>query len=241
MVVNSFKKTAAGDWTISLTGFSKNARFEVAEIVSHIIHCSLSTGEVPAQWQTAVITPIPKIPHATDITVYRPISVTPVLSPAVEKIVVNKFIRPALPKDLFFHPTGSTTSALVYLMHHVTRMLESNAYIRCLLVRFFWRPLMLSVTVFCWLNLNSLTCLSNIFNWIVSFLCNRWQVAKSWWVGFLDKQLLTKVLFQGSGIGPLHFYSIMASDLKTMSTINELFKYADEYDFWCRQNIQMLI
>ena len=32
--------------------------------------------------------------------------------------------------------TGSTTCALVYFMHHVTRMLEANAYVRCLLIDF---------------------------------------------------------------------------------------------------------
>ena len=228
-MLSSFKKTAAGLDNIPYW-FFKKCSFEVAEIVSHIIHCSLSTGEVPAQWQTAVITPIPKIPHATDITVYRPISVTPVLSRAVEKIVVNKFIRPALPKDLFcdqfaFRPTGSTTSALVYLMHHVTRMLESNAYIRCLLIDFSKAFDVISHSILL-TKLKQFNLPSNIFNWIVSFLCNRWQVAKV--DGRLSCQAaINKGVVQGSGIGPL-LYSIMASDLKTMSTINELFKYADD-------------
>src|SRR5580692_1126074 len=66
----------------------------------------------------------------------------------------------------------------------------------------------------------------NIFNWIVSFLCNRCQKAKV--NGQLSCQAaINKGVVQGSGIGPM-LYSIMASDLKTMSTINELFKYADD-------------
>jgi len=35
-----------------------------------------------------------------------------------------------------FRPTGSTTCALVYLTHHVTEILETNSYIRCLCVDF---------------------------------------------------------------------------------------------------------
>jgi len=35
-----------------------------------------------------------------------------------------------------FRPTGSTTCALVYLTYHVTEMLETNSYVRCLYVNF---------------------------------------------------------------------------------------------------------
>jgi hypothetical protein len=44
-------------------------------------------------------------------------------------LVVSKFLLPVLPKPLFndqfaFRPTGSTTAALVHVLHHTTRMLE---------------------------------------------------------------------------------------------------------------------
>ena len=35
-----------------------------------------------------------------------------------------------------FRPTGSTTCALVFFIHHLTRLLETNSYVRCLLVDF---------------------------------------------------------------------------------------------------------
>ena len=99
-------------------------------------------------------------------------------------------------------------------------MLESNAYIRRLLIDFSKAFDVISHSILL-TKLKQFNLPSNIFNWIVSFLCNRWQVANV--DGRLScQQLLTKVLFQVSGIGPL-LYSIMASDLKTMSTINELF------------------
>ena len=40
-----------------------------------------------------------------------------------------------LSEQFAFKPTGSTTAA-IFIMHHVTRMLETNAYVRCLLVDF---------------------------------------------------------------------------------------------------------
>jgi hypothetical protein len=33
-------------------------------------------------------------------------------------------------------PTGSTSCALIYFLHYITSMLESNAFVRCLLVDF---------------------------------------------------------------------------------------------------------
>ena len=91
----------------------------------------------------AVITPVPKIINPVTISDFRPISVTPILSRVIEKLVVSRWLRPAINTiciaDQFgFRSTGSTTCALVYFMHHVglTRMLETNAFVRCLLIDF---------------------------------------------------------------------------------------------------------
>ena len=64
-------------------------------------------------WLTAVVTPVPKIPHPTGFTDYRPISVTPILSRVAEKIVVRQCFRPAITADMLadqfgFRPTGSS-------------------------------------------------------------------------------------------------------------------------------------
>jgi hypothetical protein len=93
---------------------------------------------VPAQWSTALVTLIPKTHQPRDL---RPISVTPILSRVLEKFIVKKYLLPVIPAsaiaDQFaFRPTGSTTAALVYLTHHVTKMLETNRYVRCLLIDF---------------------------------------------------------------------------------------------------------
>jgi len=45
----------------------------------------------------------------------------------------------ALPTDQVFDqfaykPTGSTTSALIAITHHISRLLESSSYVRCILI-----------------------------------------------------------------------------------------------------------
>ena len=86
----------------------------------------------------ARICPVPKtigLAHPSD---FRPISVTDVLSRITEKMLVRDFLYPALgspPPTLCFtdqydfRPSGSTTAALVALLHCVTQALETNPYV----------------------------------------------------------------------------------------------------------------
>ena len=96
----------------------KQCSYELSSIVATIFNKSFQTGTVPVDCLTAVVTPVPKIPHPTGLTDYRPISVTPILSRVTEKIVVRQWLRPAITADMLTdqfgcRPTGSTTSALV--------------------------------------------------------------------------------------------------------------------------------
>jgi len=100
---------------------------------------SITAGVVPSQLKAAVIKPVPKINKPQMPSDYRPISITAVQSRLLERQIVHSFIYPALqqpPDGLFFgdqfgfRPTGSTTAALIALIHTVLKMLSSNAYVR---------------------------------------------------------------------------------------------------------------
>ena len=89
----------------------------------------------------AVITPVPTSLPVSGPSDYRPISVTPILSRVVERLVVKDFISLLIPGDVLsdqfgFKPTGSTTVALIDPTHTVSTMLEDNSYVCCLLVDF---------------------------------------------------------------------------------------------------------
>ena len=86
----------------------------------------------------AYIQPVPKVPAPTTHADFRPISITPVLTRIFEKIIVRRYIYPALlapPPTLTFHdqfafrPTGSTTAALVSILHAITSLLTANSYV----------------------------------------------------------------------------------------------------------------
>jgi len=99
---------------------------------------SLATGVVPRQWKTAVITPVPKVAVPTVPSDFRPISITPVLSRSLERIVVHEFIYQALLKpcrtlnfsDQFaFRPSGSTTATIMAMLHTVRSLLADNDFV----------------------------------------------------------------------------------------------------------------
>ena len=67
--------------------------------------------------------------------------VTPHLSRTAEKVIVRRWLQPAIPVDnildqFAFKPSDSTTAALVYVTHLLTKMLEQNDYVRCLMIDF---------------------------------------------------------------------------------------------------------
>jgi Reverse transcriptase (RNA-dependent DNA polymerase) len=228
-LLSSVKHTAPGFDEIPFWVF-KQCSFELAEIITYVFKLSLTSGIVPVEWHYAIVTPIPKIPKPTSLADYRPISVTPILSRMLEKIIVNQLIRPALPKDLLidqfaFKPTGSTTSALTYFMHRVTAMLETSSYVRCLLIDFSKAFDVINHDILI-AKLKSLNLEPNVFKWVTSFLSNRYQATKA--NGEISSfRPISKGVVQGSAIGPLLF-TIMASDLKALSPKNDLWKYADD-------------
>ena len=104
----------------------KHCSYALAPIVSLIFKLSFSTGRPPKALNHAIISPVPKVSPPKNVSALRTISVAPILSRLCERYVVKHYLFPALCKvditDQFaFRPTGSTTAALVYIMHHIGR------------------------------------------------------------------------------------------------------------------------
>jgi len=124
-----------------------------------------------------------------------------------------------------FRPTGSTTAALVHLMHHVTKMLERNNYVRSLMIDFSKafdtvdHTILLPILV-------QFHPPPFVINWICFFLTGRGHQRKI--NGLLSNvEPISLSIVQRSGIGPI-IYAIMKSDLHTLSDLNDIFKYADD-------------
>ena len=90
--------------------------------------------------------------------------------------------RPSIPSSIIadqyaFKPTGSTDAALISMVHSVTYLLETNNYVRCLMVDFSKAfdtvNHVVLIRKLCLLGMPA-----NIFNWIISFLTGRTQYCK---------------------------------------------------------------
>jgi len=106
--------------------------------VADLINISLLTATVPSQQKQARIGPVPKITSPQQATDYRSISIMPVLSRIIERLAVRHYIYPVLsspPPSLQFsdqftlRPTGSTTAAIITLLHIVSNLLSSELYV----------------------------------------------------------------------------------------------------------------
>ena len=156
--------------------------YELADVVTGILNCSFSSGTLPSQWLTAVISLVPKVSAPKVLSDYRPISVTPIMSRIAEKLLVTRWLRPSIHVSIFqdqfaFKPNRSTTCALSHFMHHTTRMLETNKYVRCLMIDFAKAFDVVDHAILLG-KLQTLGIDQFALNWIVSFLSNRRQVCK---------------------------------------------------------------
>jgi hypothetical protein len=88
----------------------KTCSYELAGVIAFIINYSIRSGVVPSTWLTAIVTPVLKVSNPKNLSDFRPISVTPVLSRLTEKLIVRNWLRSALSEidlsDQFaFRPT----------------------------------------------------------------------------------------------------------------------------------------
>ena len=90
---------------------------------------------MPGQLKSAVIMPVPKIGTLAQPSYFWPISITPGLSRLLDRLDVRMFIllQPHLSLDFTdqfaFRPSGSTTAAIVAMLHTVRSMMADNDYV----------------------------------------------------------------------------------------------------------------
>ena len=230
--------TVSQDRSLSLedyvTSFSTISLPFFAAPLSEIMNLSLSSSVVPKQWKLASILPIPKVTTPHFPSDYRPISNTSVISRILERIVVRDYIYPSLrtpPSSLIFtdqfafQPTASTTAALIYLLHTITSLLETNPYVVVLAIDFSkaFDGVRHSAVHDKYSRMNIP---DNIYNWVASFFQDHLHSTR------FDGQVsalkaISASIIQGSVIGPVS-YVITASDLQPSSPANFIVKYADD-------------
>jgi hypothetical protein len=198
------------------------------------IHVSLANRIVPHQWKRARIRSIPKVTTPLHPSDFRPISVTPVLTRIMERLVVSQLIYPSLlmpPPSLdfsdqfAFRPSGSTTAAIITLPDHITRMLVTNPHVIVLSIDFtkafdtVQHATLLE-------KMATLAIPEHAQNWLQDFLSQRPHCTD--YHNEMSTHLdIRASIVQGSAIGPAS-YVVAAADLHAVTPGNEMCKYADD-------------
>ena len=199
-----------------------------------LFNLSIKTSTVPKQWKAAYIHPVPKLSCPYSHCDFRPISIAPVLCRVMEKIIVRRFLYPSFTRppptlnfsDQFaFRPTGSTTAALIFILHTVTQLLTTHQYVVVIALDF--SRAFDTVRHSTLLNkVADLDIPDNVYNWMVSYFSGHLHCTR---YGGLSSALqeISAGIIQGSGIGPAS-YVVNSSDLSAVTPGNCLCKYADD-------------
>jgi hypothetical protein len=107
----------------------KEAAHELAEPITHLFAISIATEELPAKWKIAHVIPIPKRQRPT-IHTLRPISLLPVVSKLLEKLVLKSVLSNLISlygnNQFGFRPATSTLHAHLTIHDFITRIMDCD-------------------------------------------------------------------------------------------------------------------
>ena len=123
-----------------------NISIKMFQLCAESIHIPLGiifrnivkTGIFPDQWKLANVSPIHKKNDKQLVSNYRPISLLPICSKILEKIIFNNMYRYLVVNDLIskhqsgFRPGDSTTNQLLFLVHAIHLALDEQKEVRSL-------------------------------------------------------------------------------------------------------------
>jgi len=124
-----------------------------------------------------------------------------------------------------FRPTGSTTAAIINLLHIIANMLLSNPYVIVISLDFSKAFDMVRHSALLD-KLNHLDIPDTVYNWMVDVLSDR-SHCTIYGGQTSSQKSITAGIIQGSGIEPVA-YMVTAGDLKLITVDNKLIKFADD-------------
>ena len=211
----------------------RDCQASLAPALTNLFNRCLQECHVPLCLKVANVVPVPKCNNPANVTDFRPISLLPMFSKVLEKIVCSKWLIPCLRdkfgKNQFAYIPGTgkgTVTALTTMYLHILQFLDSQSgavkVVAVDLSKAFHELTHASILDAC----ISFCLPKNIVCFLSSYLSDRYQR-----VHFNDLfstwQSISSGVPQGSVIGPILFCMVMDS-LTPLCENSLYFKYADD-------------
>ena len=211
----------------------RDCRLFLCPAIAFLFNRSIFESSVPLCLKRANVVPIPKSKNPVGLGDFRPISLLPVLSKLLEKIVSTKFILPLISHRVsssqfayISRPGSGPTCALVLAYHRILQFLDaSSGAVRVLSVDFSkaFDKLLHSRIISACIDFNFP---NHLINWIASFLTGRVQRV-SLNGNFSSWCNVTSGIPQGSILGPILF-CLATDNLSHVCSNSSIIKYADD-------------
>ncbi len=244
-IISSLRSGTAGGYDNIPMQIVKDSVDLVSEPLTHIVNLSIQSGIVPDQMKIARVIPIFKSGADNLFSNYRPISVLPVFSKILERVVYERLLNYLneynilLNNQYGFRKNHSTSLALIHLLDKITTAFDEKKYT----IGIFLDLSKAFDTVdheILFEKLAHYGIRGSALEWIKSYFTNRQQ-----YVEFNSTcSSLSKIkcgVPQGSILGPL-FFLIYINDIANSSSIAEMILFADDTNvFFSDSDLSRLI
>lgn len=233
--IKNIKTRAVGNDNISIYLINLILPF-ILDTITNIFNYSLQTGIFPTAWKSAIIRPLSKISNPISANDYRPISILPILSKALESLVHNQICNYVNKKGMLnmyqsgFRPKHSTCTALLNVTDDIRLAMDKRQLTFLVLLDFSkafdtvdYDILLAKLTYYFNFSFSSV-------NWFRSYLHDRIQSvlvekASSTW------RSVHSGVPQGSILGPLLF-SLYINHLPSCLSYSRFHLYADDLQIY---------